>query len=322
MTQINNLATVDALSSGDQVPVYDESAGTARKASMAQVVEYLQQSFASPEFDVTISSPISGFNQVLAANSKSIWLILTPAGTLATGTVTLPPVASCFDGQTVMVSTTQIISALTVAGSGASVQGEPSVLPADGFFALRFNSTLSTWYNTSTVSTSTFSSITVIDDIILSGGGVIKDGDGANIVTIDTVENAVNSIQISNAITGADPFIAAIGSDTNIDLVLSPKGTGRIKAATGKQMEAQNFVAVDSFGGPLAEIDFVSATNVVASESVQTEATTVGALGAATNKGIRRFVTDATATTFASIVAGGGANNVPVYSDGTNWRIG
>ena len=38
--------------------------------------------------------------------------------------------------------------------------------------------------------------------------------------------------------------------------------------------------------------------------------------------GARAFVTDANATTFASVVAGGGANGVPVYSDGTNWRIG
>jgi hypothetical protein len=38
--------------------------------------------------------------------------------------------------------------------------------------------------------------------------------------------------------------------------------------------------------------------------------------------GARAFVTDANATTFASIVAAGGANGVPVYSDGTNWRIG
>ncbi len=36
----------------------------------------------------------------------------------------------------------------------------------------------------------------------------------------------------------------------------------------------------------------------------------------------RRFVTDANATTFASIVAGGGTDMVPVYSDGTDWRIG
>lgn len=38
--------------------------------------------------------------------------------------------------------------------------------------------------------------------------------------------------------------------------------------------------------------------------------------------GMRAFVTDATATTFASAVAGGGANGVPVFHDGTNWRIG
>jgi hypothetical protein len=38
--------------------------------------------------------------------------------------------------------------------------------------------------------------------------------------------------------------------------------------------------------------------------------------------GARSMVNDATATTFHSIVAGGGANTVPVFSDGTNWRIG
>lgn len=51
---------------------------------------------------------------------------------------------------------------------------------------------------------------------------------------------------------------------------------------------------------------------------------TVSALPAAATAGAgaRAFVADANATTFASIVAGGGANTVPVYSDGTNWRIG
>lgn len=49
---------------------------------------------------------------------------------------------------------------------------------------------------------------------------------------------------------------------------------------------------------------------------------TVATLPAATTAGRRCFVSDATATTFHSIVAGGGANFVPVFSDGTNWRIG
>jgi len=51
---------------------------------------------------------------------------------------------------------------------------------------------------------------------------------------------------------------------------------------------------------------------------------TVAALpsAATSGAGARAFVSDANATTFASTVAGGGANKVPVYSDGTNWKIG
>lgn len=54
---------------------------------------------------------------------------------------------------------------------------------------------------------------------------------------------------------------------------------------------------------------------------------TVGALPAAAagNKGWHGFVTDSNAALTAgigAIVAAGGANNVPVVSDGTNWRIG
>ena len=56
---------------------------------------------------------------------------------------------------------------------------------------------------------------------------------------------------------------------------------------------------------------------------VTTTATVVASLPAAATAGAgaRAFVTDATATTFLSTVAGGGANKVPVVSDGTNWLI-
>jgi hypothetical protein len=40
------------------------------------------------------------------------------------------------------------------------------------------------------------------------------------------------------------------------------------------------------------------------------------------SQGMRGIVTDATVTTFASVVVGGGANIVPVFHDGTSWRIG
>jgi hypothetical protein len=52
--------------------------------------------------------------------------------------------------------------------------------------------------------------------------------------------------------------------------------------------------------------------------------TTVAGLpsAATAGAGARAFVSDATATTFASTVSGSGSNKVPVYSDGTNWKIG
>ncbi len=61
----------------------------------------------------------------------------------------------------------------------------------------------------------------------------------------------------------------------------------------------------------------VQRDNVVLSQASYTVATLpAGSLGK------RTFVTDATVTTFATIVAGTGANTVPVYHDGTNWMIG
>lgn len=52
--------------------------------------------------------------------------------------------------------------------------------------------------------------------------------------------------------------------------------------------------------------------------------TTVAALPAAASAGAgaRAFVTDSAGTTFASVVTGGGTDGVPVYCDGTDWRIG
>jgi hypothetical protein len=43
---------------------------------------------------------------------------------------------------------------------------------------------------------------------------------------------------------------------------------------------------------------------------------------ATSGKGARSFVTDALVPTFGATVAGGGAVAVPVYSDGTNWKVG
>lgn len=38
--------------------------------------------------------------------------------------------------------------------------------------------------------------------------------------------------------------------------------------------------------------------------------------------GARAFVTDSSVSTFGTTVAGGGAIKVPIYSDGTDWKVG
>lgn len=43
---------------------------------------------------------------------------------------------------------------------------------------------------------------------------------------------------------------------------------------------------------------------------------------ATSGKGARSFVTDALAPVFGATVVTGGAVAVPVYSDGTNWKVG
>ena len=51
---------------------------------------------------------------------------------------------------------------------------------------------------------------------------------------------------------------------------------------------------------------------------------TVATLPSASDAGVgaRAFVSDANAPSFGATVAGGGAVKVPVYSDGTNWKVG
>ena len=75
------------------------------------------------------------------------------------------------------------------------------------------------------------------------------------------------------------------------------------------------------------QVGGVSKASVNKAGYFRTAGFTVAALPAAATAGAgaRAYVTDGSvvaAGNFGTIVAGGGANGVPVYSDGTNWRIG
>lgn len=63
-----------------------------------------------------------------------------------TGTFTLPGTDDRTDKQEVTLHTVQALSSLTVDGNGATVNGAPASLAANGFFRLRFDAQSVAWY--------------------------------------------------------------------------------------------------------------------------------------------------------------------------------
>jgi len=65
-----------------------------------------------------------------------------------------------------------------------------------------------------------------------AGNWTLAGAPGANSLRVAVVASAVNYVDVQGAATGVSPVIQAAGSDTNIDLALTPKGTGVLKFGT------------------------------------------------------------------------------------------
>jgi hypothetical protein len=148
MPTINQLPVLSTISSGDQLPVYSPNNGDARRTSIGSLLTFFQQSFASPTLSVNLYVPGSGFNiTVPTPVSNDQWMLLQPAGTLATGTITLPLNTGVPDGTTVLITSTQEITSLTIALNGASaIYGGISFLGAGSATSIRFYQPTNSWY--------------------------------------------------------------------------------------------------------------------------------------------------------------------------------
>jgi hypothetical protein len=74
------------------------------------------------------------------------------------------------------------------------------------------------------------------------------------------------------------------------------------------------------FFAQLNSVLTILTNSYITSTTVYTVATLPPA--STSNTGTRTFVSDSNTTTFGATVAGGGTNTVPVYSNGTSWKVG
>ncbi|CAB4160887.1 hypothetical protein UFOVP774_22 [uncultured Caudovirales phage] len=148
MPTINQLPVLNTISSGDQLPVYSPNNGDARRTSIGSLLTYFQQTFASPTLSTNLYVPATGFNiTVPTPVSNDQWMLLQPAGTLAAGTITLPLNTGVPDGTTVLITTTQEITSLTIALNGATaIFGGVTFLGAGTATAIRFYQATNSWY--------------------------------------------------------------------------------------------------------------------------------------------------------------------------------
>jgi hypothetical protein len=148
MPTINQLPVLSTISSGDQLPVYSPNNGDARRTSIGSLLTYFQQTFASPTVSTNLYVPSTGFNiTVPTPVSDTQWMLIQPASTLASGTITLPLNTGVPDGTTVLITTTQEITSLTIALNGATaIFGNVSFLGAGTATVFRFYQPTNSWY--------------------------------------------------------------------------------------------------------------------------------------------------------------------------------
>jgi hypothetical protein len=147
--QINQL-TATSPGASQSLPVYDPAKGDSRRFSLSDLLTWIQASTVEgvQEPNTQYSAPADGGTILVDDNDEDTHLIITPALGLALLTITLPPMGSLRDKQTLIVNCTQAIAGLTINGNGATVGVVATLLldAADKFFTLKYDATLNVWY--------------------------------------------------------------------------------------------------------------------------------------------------------------------------------
>ena len=167
----------------------------------------------------------------------------------------------------------------------------------------------------------------VVDDTTPQLGGQLDVngnaiGDGTReLITFTEDASAVNHINIENEATGSGPIISSAGDDTNIDLNITPKGTGAVK------LDGLSWPTADGSAGQFLQTDGSAALSFtglawefIASDTASTSATIDFESLGSTYKALKLIVNhaapDTDAVSFRMLVGTGGT---PTYVTSANY---
>jgi hypothetical protein len=267
MPTINQLPVLNTISSGDQLPVYSPNNGDARRTSIGSLLTFFQQSFASPTLAVNLFVPANGFNiTVPTPVSEQQWMLLQPAGTLATGTITLPLNTGVPDGTTVIISSTQEITSLTIALNGASaIYGAVTTLAAGAATEIRYYQPTNSWYALNT-------------SLVLAAGiqAFLAAPSSANLRTAMTDETGTGLLVFATSPTLITPILGVPTSGTLTNCTGLPIATG----VSGLAANVATFLATPSSANLAAALTDETGTGANVFANTPTLVTPV--IGAAT----------------------------------------
>jgi hypothetical protein len=226
MPYINQLPLLMVASPGDQIPVYTPNNGDARRLPIGSLLQFFQENFASPTLSVNLYVPGTGFNITAPTPvSQQQWVLLQPAGALASGTVTLPLNTGVPDGTELLITTTQTITAFTIALNGAAaIYGNVSTLTAGSAVRYRFYQSTNSWYNIANETAGFNAAIQAF----------LNSPSSANLRAAVTDETGTGALVFADTPTLVTPNIgAATGTSLAVSGAVTSSGASGVGYATG-----------------------------------------------------------------------------------------
>jgi hypothetical protein len=108
----------------------------------------------------------------------------------------------------------------------------------------------------------------------------IQDDSGNEFIVFQKTASAVNQLDITNAATGSGPEISATGDDTNIDMTLTPKGSGVVNidgnGSSGGVSISDGLVDIRTGTGARSQVKFYCESSNAHAQTLQPQPHSAG----------------------------------------------